>query len=395
MIRMNRAGKRVIRTAIALVLLFLAAPGAYVFARAQLSTDDHLAEPGWWPRRTPDALNEFTGSSACAKCHAKKAATQEVTPMAGTLIHAADAEVLHAHAELVFRNGKYVYKIKTNGGKPELTVTDGERTLSEPLLWAFGTGKVGQSYLFLRDGNYFESRVTYFSTLRNIHFTPTRALLAPHDLEEAMARPVGRPEIKRCFSCHSVGSSTGERFDSNKLMAGITCEACHGPGLKHATAMQASLLQQGVGDEEGRRLIFDPAKLSPGDSVDFCGSCHTTWWDVKLSRVSGLANVRAQPYRLMSSKCWGNGDARIVCIACHDPHVPLVQEASFYDEKCLSCHLAAPNLKPAKDHPGRACPIGTKNCSTCHMPKIELPDMHHTFADHRIRIVRPGEPLPD
>ncbi len=227
MIRMNRAGKRVIRTAITLVLLFLAAPGAYVFARAQLSTDDHLAEPGWWPRRTPDALNEFTGSSGCAKCHAKKAATQETTPMAGTLIPAADAEVLHAHAELVFRNGKYVYKIKMNGGKPELTVTDGERTLSEPLLWAFGTGKVGQSYLFQRDGNYFESRVTYFSTLRNIHFTPTRALLAPHDLEEAMARPVGLPEIKRCFSCHSVGSSTGERFDSNKLMAGITCEACH------------------------------------------------------------------------------------------------------------------------------------------------------------------------
>jgi hypothetical protein len=159
--------------------------------------------------------------------------------------------------------------------------------------------------------------------------------------------------------------------------------------------MQASLLQQGVGDEAGRRLIFDPGKLSPGDSVDFCGSCHITWWDVKLTGIHGLANVRSQPYRLMSSKCWGNGDPRITCVACHDPHVPLVQEASFYDEKCLSCHLAASGLKLAKDQPGRACPVGTKNCSTCHMPKIEVAEMHHSFADHRIRIVRPGEPLPD
>jgi hypothetical protein len=86
--------------------------------------------------------------------------------MAGTLVHAADADVLHAHAELVFRNGKDVYKIKTDGGKPEFTVTDGDRTLSAPLLWAFGTGKVGQSYLFQRDVKYFESRVTYFGTLK-------------------------------------------------------------------------------------------------------------------------------------------------------------------------------------------------------------------------------------
>jgi hypothetical protein len=395
MIRMGSVGKRLLQAVAALAILLFVVPGAYLLVRAQLSTDDHLAEPGWWPRRIPDALNEFTGSATCAKCHAKKAASQEATPMAGTLIRAADADVLHAHTELTFRNGKYIYKIKTDRGKPEFTVTDGERTLSAPLLWAFGTGKVGQSYLFQRDANYFESRATYFSTLQNIHFTPTRALLAPHDLEEAMARPVELSEIKRCFSCHSVGSSIGERFDSNKLMSGVTCEACHGPGLKHATAMQANLLQQGVVDEEGNRLIFDPAKLSPGDSVDFCGSCHGTWWDVKLTGINGLSNVRAQPYRLMSSKCWGNGDPRITCIACHDPHVPLVQEASFYDGKCLSCHLAAPGLKLTKDHPGRACPVGTKNCSTCHMPKVEVPEMHYSFADHRIRIVRPGEPLPD
>jgi len=315
--------------------------------------------------------------------------------MAGTLLRAANADVLHQHAELRFQNGKYVYRIHTDGGKPEFSVTDGSRTLAAPLLWAFGTGKVGQSYLFQKGDKYFESRVTYFSTLQNIHFTPTRALLEPHDLEEAMARPVGMPEVKRCFSCHSVGSSIGEKFDTDKLTPGVTCEACHGPGLKHTAAMQASALQGGIGDEEGKRLIFDPAKLSPGDSVDFCGSCHITWWDVKLTHLTGIYNTRSQPYRLMSSKCWGKGDPRITCVACHDPHEPLSEDAGSYDQKCLACHQVAAGTRPTKDHPGAACPVATKSCTSCHMPKIDLPDMHHTFADHRIRIVRPGEPIPE
>src|SRR5713101_932866 len=106
MIRMDRAGKRDLPEVVALAILIFAAPGTYFLVRAQLSTDDHLAEPGWWPRRTPESLNEFTGSAACTKCHARITASQKTTPMAGTLMHAADAEVLQTHAELVFRNGK-------------------------------------------------------------------------------------------------------------------------------------------------------------------------------------------------------------------------------------------------------------------------------------------------
>ncbi|HXY24706.1 MAG TPA: multiheme c-type cytochrome [Candidatus Acidoferrum sp.] len=334
------------------------------------------------------------GTATCAKCHAKITATQVATPMANTLIRAEAADDLKSRGDLAFRTKNYEYRINVNDGKALLTVTDGKRTLTDALAWAFGTGKVGQSFLFLRNGNYYESRVTYFSTLSNLNFTPTRALLDPRDLEEARSRAVGIAEVQRCFSCHSVTSKIGEDFDTSRLVKGVTCEGCHGPGLKHAIAMEASALQQGVGEEEGKQLIFDPGKLSPGDAVDFCGSCHGTWWDIKLTNVVGIANVRAQPYRLMSSKCWGKGDPRIRCAACHDPHQDLVEDDASYDEKCLACHVAT-GAKPTADYPGRRCPVGGKNCAGCHMPKIEVPGMHHTFADHRIRIVKPGEPIPD
>jgi|SRR5579859_263835 len=388
-------GKRLLRivTGFVLATFFLtldSIPGS-----AQLSTDDHLAEPGWWPRRKPAALKEFAGNAACARCHSRITASQETTPMARTLMRAVDADVLHSHSDLSFRNGKYLYQIKAKDAATQLIVTDGERTITASLVWAFGTGKLGQSYLFMQNGGYRESRVTYFSSLQNLNFTPTRALLHPRDLAEAASRSVDTSELLRCFSCHSLEANVGGQPDTSKVTMGVTCEACHGPGLKHVQAMEASQLQQGIGDQEGWRLIYNPGTLSPGDSVDFCGSCHGTWQDAKLAHVTGVANVRVQVYRLMSSRCWGDGDARLTCITCHNPHEPLSKDLGGYDSKCLACHVASPAAKPAKDHPGAACPVATKDCIACHMPRIEIPDMHTAFADHLIRVVRPGAAIPE
>lgn len=45
----------------------------------------------------------------------------------------------------------------------------------------------------MQNGGYRESRVTYFSSLQNLNFTPTRALLHPRDLPEAVSRQGGAP----------------------------------------------------------------------------------------------------------------------------------------------------------------------------------------------------------
>jgi len=69
----------------------------------------------------------------------------------------------------------------------------------------------------------------------------------------------------------------------------------------------------------------------------------------------------------------------------------LATEASAYDEKCLACHVKSAAMKATADHPGAACPVNTSNCTSCHMAKYEVPQMHSLFTDHRIRVVRnPG-----
>jgi hypothetical protein len=39
--------------------------------------------------------------------------------------------------------------------------------------------------------------------------------------------------------------------------------------------------------------------------------------------------------------------------------------------------------------------VATSNCTSCHMPKSDVPEMHAQFTDHFIRIVRDGEKYPN
>ena len=363
-------------------------------ATAQLSTNDHLADPGFWPTKDEAPRSEYAGDATCASCHPVISATQKQTSMRQTTIQAEKANLLQSHPVLQFDFGPYKYTIKTAQTGSTYSVTDGKRSIKASLLWTFGTGRVGQSYLFKKDdGKFYEARVTYFHTLQTLGFTPDRALKSAKSVEEAMYRPVEDSEVARCFACHTTASSAGGNVDEKKLIPGVTCEACHGPGLKHISAMKMAKV---TGDfDEASQTIFNAARLSPTDSVDFCGACHSTWWDVKLTRIRGVSNVKAQPYRLEGSKCWGKGDARLTCIACHDPHVEVQSDPAAYDKVCMSCHVRSEGANPTAELPGKACHVGTEKCVSCHMPKVFVPEMHFDFTDHRIRIARAGEPYPD
>ena len=147
-------------------------------------------------------------------------------------------------------------------------------------------------------------------------------------------------------------------------------------------------------------VIFNPASLGPVELMDFCGACHRAPLDVATAKNFVPLNIRFQPYRLSKSRCWGRPDLRITCVACHDPHEPLVHDAAFYDAKCLACHAAAATEASAGvaadpvHGKHSSCPVSTIRCVSCHMPKYEDPQFHGSFTDHDIRIVHPGDAYP-
>ena len=120
------------------------------------------------------------------------------------------------------------------------------------------------------------------------------------------------------------------------------------------------------------------------------GQCHRSFADVVRSRLFGQINVRFQPYRLEKSKGFDGSDGRFICIGCHDPHREVVRGTKSYDQNCLGCHGTQAKAASVV----KSCPVAKSDCTSCHMPKTELPGSHHMFTDHFIRVVRANESYP-
>jgi Cytochrome c554 and c-prime len=361
-------------------------------ARVSLATQDRVRNPGWWPTKGDAPRSAYRGWAACGECHAGKLQSQQQTPMAHAAAHAGDADVLRRHISLEFLSGTYNFQLSTTADGSVYSVSDGANAFSQPLSWAFGNGEVGQTYVYKRESRFYESRVSFYPSLQALDLTLGHHAPAPNDLEGALGRLMAASETRLCFGCHTTASTTSGHFDDSGIIPGVSCEACHGPSANHIDAMRRKQRRVGL------RAILNPASLSPVDSVDFCGACHRTPWDVALAGTRGVANVRFQPYRLEKSRCWGKGDARLTCMACHDPHLPLVRDPAAYDDRCLRCHQlnsGAEKHVVAGNRSGKACPVGTTRCVACHMAKYEIPGSHAQFTDHWIRVVRENTPYPD
>jgi hypothetical protein len=353
----------------------------------QLSTSERVQKPGWWPTKGSFPRSEFVGVAACARCHADIVAAQRESAMARTATRAADSEILRAH-NLDYVLGPFSYRATVQEGVASYSVSNAKEAVSGPLTWSFGI-RMGQSYFFDHNGRTYLVPLTYYPGPQSFSFTVDQPHSIPDSLEKAIGRPFSGESIRGCFDCHTTAATTSGRFEPERSVPGVTCEACHGPGADHVAAAKAGLADQGT------TMILNPRQLKPVDAVDFCGACHRTWWDVTLGDSGGSKSLRFQPYRIENSRCWGNGDRRITCVACHDPHKPLVRDAASYDDRCLSCHVNSIGAKPTTDHPGAACPTATKNCVSCHMPQYQVVDIPVKFTDHQIRVVRPDQPIPE
>ena len=90
-----------------------------------------------------------------------------------------------------------------------------------------------------------------------------------------------------CIVCHTVAGRPGfevianannpkvGRFNSSFVELGIACEACHGPGDRHAEAHRRSGTKSpGIESTDHNPSIINPARLDSHRSAAICGQCH-------------------------------------------------------------------------------------------------------------------------
>jgi Cytochrome c3 len=357
-------------------------------------TSQRLRGQAWWPTRPDAAREDYVGTTSCAACHKQIALTQQGTPMAHAASRASETDLLRSNPKLSFSTPPYQTVITSSRLSSTYTVTSSSDSMSGRLLWSIGAGVKGQTFLLDYLGITFESQLSYFPSISGLDITPEHPRGTPQFLESAFGAPQTAQAAQQCFACHTTTSTVRRQFDPEHATPGVTCEACHGPGARHVKEMKARQLNT------GSDAILDPASFGPVQLVDFCGACHRAPLDVTSAKDFTPLNVRFQPYRLSKSRCWSRPDPRITCIACHNPHEPLVRDAGSYDAKCLACHSAANTGATVDASHGlqttkpSACPVSTDHCVSCHMPKYPDPQFHGSFTDHDIRIVRPGDPYP-
>ncbi len=328
------------------------------------------------------AQTDSRGVSPCASCHSQ-ARSQPATSMGHALETVEECKVLINHPVLTATVGKYSYRIERKGNQSDVSVSDGKSSVTMPIRWAMGASSaIGQTYVLEKDGQLYESRISYYRELNGLGPTLGSEGSTPANINEAAGRLMTLDDKLLCFGCHSTNAEQGRELTLDKLIPGVQCAHCHESADAHLVAML-----QDSNNMEMPKDLLKLRKLSAEQVSNFCGQCHRTWEEIVLQPNLGIANIRFQPYRLTGSKCYDTDDPRISCLACHNPHHELSSQPLDYDGKCLACHGGG---KPG----AKACKVSKDKCVTCHMPKIDLPGAHFKFSDHRIRIVKPNEKYP-
>ncbi|PWJ42619.1 HEAT repeat domain-containing protein [Sediminitomix flava] len=204
-----------------------------------------------------------------------------------------------------------------------------------------------------------------------------------------------------CASCHSTNLEKNfneDQFAYNTTFSeiNVACEACHGPGEKHANAMKN-------GEKYDEKLWNLSAQQT---QVSVCGSCHARRTMLTndnnphpeyLSRFFPAlitkdnyhpdGQIDNEDYVLSSFLSSKMSQNNVRCTSCHNPHTTKLK---FNDNRlCTQCHEQSYALEEHHFHPMDS---EGAQCINCHMDGKKY--MGNDYRrDHSFRIPRPDQSI--
>ncbi|MBM3840711.1 MAG: hypothetical protein FJ398_22665 [Verrucomicrobia bacterium] len=227
-----------------------------------------------------------------------------------------------------------------------------------------------------------------------------------------------------CSRCHATGieprvDATARTVSTRAGELGISCEACHGPGERHAKARLADDKSQLLAAQTLRDEIVHPKKIDPQRAAQICGFCHSMKWIGKsepwhgngfrfrpgddleqttpiirpsrIESVPGLADFLSHNPDLLNDFFWPDGmvrvsgreyngliespcykSARFSCLSCHslhesDPDDQLARNRTG-NRACTQCHDRFSDDAQLSAHTRHRLGSSGSECYNCHMP---------------------------
>jgi Zn-finger protein len=161
-------------------------------------------------------------------------------------------------------------------------------------------------------------------------------------------------EPGECFACHTTGYNA---ITGQFMLAGVTCEACHGP------------YRDGHPQES----------MAIATSTDLCGACHTSTLFEWGSSRHGFAGVNCVDcHEVHTQETRATLTTNLLCADCHQDRTRDVTHTIHgqADIQCIDCHLARSSDSVADAVDGRAVTghsfaVFVSTCNECHLTNSE------------------------
>jgi tetratricopeptide (TPR) repeat protein len=384
---------------VSLAVVVLAVPLSLLRPRRELGRDSITGRP-----------LSFVGSAACRDCHATEYGRWKGSDHERAMDVASEATVLGDFGDAVFthrgltsrfykRDGRYFVHTGGPGGRPA----------EFEIAYVFGVRPL-QQYLVPFPGGRLQCLTIAWDTERRrwFHLYPDQDI--PHTDWLHWTRNAQNWN-GMCAECHSTNLKKGyhpatKSYETTWSDINVGCEACHGPGSRHAA--WAAVPPMARPALENRGLVVPTSGLDGKALVELCAPCHSRraelgdydhtgrlLLDHMLPSLlsEGLYHPDGQQLdevytyaSFLQSKMYARG---VRCSDCHDSHsAKLLREGN---ELCLHCHVRETyDTKAHHFHEQRVegKPAEGALCVKCHMP--EQPYMVVDWrADHSFRVPRP------
>lgn len=329
-------------------------------------------------------FDEFAGSEKCAGCHRDVFKDHLKTGHFSTSQPATAKAIMGS-----FKQGsnKFFYSPdlavameKRDSGFYQVVYYKGIEQKALKFDVIIGSGTRGQSFTYWEGNRLFQMPITYYTFANQWYNSPG----FPSKVQ------IDRPITSRCLECHStfagvVSSEENrpEEFDRSRMLYGVGCEKCHGPGAKHVEFHSQNP------DEKMGRYIINPAIFTRQQKLDMCALCHGG--ALKKTRPSftftagdtladyfrndtlsaaainfGNVDVHGNQYELLkASKCF-RMSTNLTCNSCHNTHENERGKLAVFSQRCMTCHTDVhANFTSVSKI---AVPALKTNCIDCHMP---------------------------
>lgn len=332
---------------------------------------------------TPEV--NFSGSESCNSCHTDIYNTHSKTAHFKSSSLASASSIKGSFDKgknsYLFSNGSLILMENRNGIFHQTEFINGVEKRTHSIDIVIGSATKGQSFLYWGEKRLYQHPMTYFTSADQWTNSPGYPNKAMYQ----------KPVTGRCMECHATyagismddtNKQVAEDFDKEKLILGIGCERCHGPGVEHV-----SFHQQNPTDSVGKHIL-NPAKFSRRQKLDLCALCHAGGliqkktpsfqymagdklsdyfnWDTSMISEKYL-DVHGNQYGLMMlSQCYQKS-GELTCNSCHNPHINEKTNLKSYSARCMNCHNEAKaNFCTVKQGSVKSL---SDNCIDCHMPK--------------------------